>query len=122
MTAESYLSERYSSAKISLAYGQSSPLATSLPARDSHDATFPNFGAHRAPLQQIAFTGSVCCEDFGRSWLTWALWASNEPTALLRDWKREMRMSATVKETVFLTHLTKETPKDLGSGLEWGKE
>ena len=36
-------------------------------------------------------------------------------------WKREMRTSASVKETVFLTQLTKETAKDSGSGWEWGK-
>ena len=43
--------------------------------------------------------------------------ASNHPTPLLRGWKREMRTSATVTETVFLTELTKETAKD----SEWGK-
>jgi len=43
--------------------------------------------------------------------------ASNYPTPLLRGWKREMRTSATVAETVFLTQLTKQTAK----GWEWGK-
>lgn len=37
---------------------------------------------------------------------------SNEPTPLVRGWKQEMRTSATVKETVFLTQLPKETAKD----------
>jgi len=39
-------------------------------------------------------------------------WASNQPTPLLPDWKREMRTSATETETVFPTQLTKETAKD----------
>ena len=34
--------------------------------------------------------------------------ASNHPTPLLRGWKREMRTSATVTETVFPAELTKE--------------
>ena len=34
--------------------------------------------------------------------------ASNYPTPLLRGWKREMRTSATVTETVFPAELTKE--------------
>ena len=33
-----------------------------------------------------------------------------------------MRTSPPVKETAFLTQLTKETAKDSESGLEWGKE
>ena len=44
--------------------------------------------------------------------------ASNQPTALLGGWKREMRRLATAKETVFLTQLTKETAKDSESGWE----
>ena len=47
--------------------------------------------------------------------------ALNEPTPLLRGWKREMRTSALVKERVFPTQLRKETAKDSGSGWEWGK-
>ena len=43
--------------------------------------------------------------------------ASNQPTPLLRGSQLEMRTSATVTETVFLTELTKETAKD----SEWGK-
>ena len=48
--------------------------------------------------------------------------ASNQPIALLRGSQHEMRTSATVTETVFLTQLTKETAKDSGSGWGWGKE
>ena len=43
--------------------------------------------------------------------------ASNHSTPLLRGSQPEMRTSATVTETVFLTQLTKETAK----GWEWGK-
>ena len=78
---------------------------------------FPNFGAHRAPLQYVALTAFVCCEGFEPSWVNSLAHASNEATPLLRGWKREMRTSATVTETVFLTQLTKETAKD----SEWGK-
>ena len=35
--------------------------------------------------------------------------------------RREMRTSALVTETVFLTQLTKETAKDSESGWDWGK-
>jgi hypothetical protein len=38
--------------------------------------------------------------------------APNQSVPLLRGWKREMRMSATVKETVFPTQLAKETAMD----------
>lgn len=48
--------------------------------------------------------------------------ASNQPIALLRGSQPEMRTSATVTETVFLTQLTKETAKDSESDWEWGKE
>ena len=44
--------------------------------------------------------------------------AANQPTALQRGWKREMRTWPPAKETVFLTQLTKGTAKD----LEWEKE
>ena len=44
--------------------------------------------------------------------------ASNQPIALLRGSQREMRTSATVTETVFLTQLTKETAKDSESDWE----
>ena len=49
--------------------------------------------------------------------------ASNHPTPLPRGWKREMRTSATVTETVFLKQLLKETAKnsDSVSGVEWGQ-
>lgn len=47
--------------------------------------------------------------------------ASNQPIALLRGSQPEMRTSATVTETVFLTQLTKETAKDSESDWEWGK-
>jgi len=47
--------------------------------------------------------------------------ASNQPIALLRGSQREMRTSASVTETVFLTQLTKETAKDSESDWEWGK-
>ena len=84
-------------------------------------AAFPNFGAHRVPLQYVALTAFVCCEGFEPSWVNSLAHASNEATPLLRGWKREMRTSATVTETVFLTQLTKETEKDSESGWEWGK-
>ena len=45
-------------------------------------------------------------------------WALNQPTSLLRGWKREMRTSATVKETVFPTQLAKKTVTDSGSDWE----
>lgn len=48
--------------------------------------------------------------------------ASTQPMPLQRGWKRGTRTSAPVKETVFLTRLTKETAKDSESGWEWGKE
>ena len=48
--------------------------------------------------------------------------ASNQPMALVRGWKREMRRSATATQMAFPTQLTKETAKDSGSGWEWGKE
>jgi hypothetical protein len=47
--------------------------------------------------------------------------ASNQPIALLRGSQREMRTSATVTKTVFLTQLTKETARDSESDWEWGK-
>lgn len=43
--------------------------------------------------------------------------ASKQWTPSLRDSQPEMRTSAPVTETVFLTQLTKETAKD----SEWGK-
>jgi len=43
--------------------------------------------------------------------------ASKQRTPLLRGSQFEMRTSATVTETVFLTELMKETAKD----SEWGK-
>ena len=43
-------------------------------------------------------------------------WASNQPTRLLRGWKREMRTSPPVTVTVFPTQLTRETAKDSESG------
>jgi hypothetical protein len=47
--------------------------------------------------------------------------APNQPIALLRGSQREMRTSATVTKTVFLTQLTKETARDSESDWEWGK-
>jgi len=54
---------------------------------------------------------------------------ANEPvpkwkdaTALLWDSQDQMRMSAKVRETVFLTQLTKQTAKDSESDWEWGTE
>lgn len=49
-------------------------------------------------------------------------WASNQPKSLLRGWKRERQMSATVKETVFLMRSRKEKEKDSRLEWEWGKE
>ena len=62
------------------------------------------------------FTASVCCEDFAMPRVNSPARASNQPMPLLRGWKREMRTSAPVKETVFLTQLAKETAKDSESG------
>src|SRR5262245_45003475 len=67
------------------------------------------------------FTASACCEDFGMPGVNSQARASNQPTPLLRDWKREMRTSPPVTETAFPTQLTKETAKDSGSDWEWGK-
>ena len=47
--------------------------------------------------------------------------ASKQRTPLLRGSQPEMRTSAPVTETVFLTQLTKETAKDSESGWEWGE-
>ena len=54
-------------------------------------------------------------------WVKSPAQAWNQLTPLQRDWKREMRMSAMVTETVFPTRLTKQTAKDSGSDWEWGK-
>ena len=71
-------------------------------------ALFPNFGAHRAPLQRVEFTASVCCEDFGmpreNALERLSSWARPSQPAL----KREMRTSATVKEKGFPAELTTE--------------
>ena len=47
--------------------------------------------------------------------------ASKQRTPSLPDSQPEMRTSAPVTQTVFLTQLTKETAKDSESGWEWGK-
>ncbi len=49
--------------------------------------------------------------------------ASNYPTPLLRGWRREMRTSATVTETVFPAELTKEAAfrSQTAKDSEWGK-
>ena len=48
-------------------------------------------------------------------------WALNQPTSLLRGWKREKRTWTPVKETVFLMQLRKEMAKDSRSDWEWAQ-
>jgi len=55
-------------------------------------------------------------------WVKSPAQAWNQLTPLQRDWKREMRMSAMVTETVFPTRLIKQTAQDSGSDWEWGTE
>jgi hypothetical protein len=49
--------------------------------------------------------------------------ASKQRTPLLRGWKREMRTSAPVTETVFPAELTKEAAfrSETAKDSEWGK-
>src|SRR6266850_8406220 len=88
---------------------------------ESTQAALPNFGAHRAPLQEVTFTACVCCEDFGMRQLNSPARASNQPTPVLLGWKREMGRSRPATEKPFPKRLRKRTGKDSASGLEWGK-
>jgi len=54
-------------------------------------AAFPKFGAHERRYREVAFTASVCGEDFGMSRVKSSAQASNQMTPLQRGWKREMR-------------------------------
>jgi hypothetical protein len=91
------------------------------------ETALPNFGAHRAPLQEVTLTVSVCYEDFGRVWVNAAARVSKQLKPRLQGWKREMRRLARVKERAFPTLLAKETMSrsematDSGWGLGWEK-